>query len=208
MKKVNMKKMILSILIGLSSFALFAVEYEQICKLPEGCRLDSYGNCPDCVLVPAEFVKPLPKDIYNGKVYLKPGKYEITKATNNEGFHSFWDKGVYLDIYTIGEEIYLVNINGIGKINGKKVDCSDPVIFSMELDSNGKMLSRKDISKGSCHLSEFVPDTHWSLTSEGVKKVKKWSVGPNGGQWECVVGPCDFIKEITHTFYYKRVING
>ena len=113
-----MKKMILSILIGLSSFALFAVEYEQICKLPEGCRLDSYGNCPDCVLVPAEFVKPLPKDIYNGKVYLKPGKYEITKATNNEGFHSFWDSGVYLDIYTIGEEIYLVNITKGGFHSG------------------------------------------------------------------------------------------
>jgi hypothetical protein len=51
-----------------------------------------------------------------------------------------------------------------------------------------------------------VPDTHWILSQEGLKKVKKWSINrENGKRWTCVVGPCDFLKDMTHIFYYKRV---
>jgi len=103
---------------------------------------------------------------------------------------------------------YLVNVNGIGKVNGERVDCSDPPIFSMDLDSDGYQLTRTDIANGSCPISKFVPVregeigspppqyTRWDYTLEGLKKTKRWSVtGEN-----CVVGPCKGIIYATHIF--------
>ena len=94
-----------------------------------------------------------------------------------------------------------MNVNGIGKINGERVDCSNPSIFSMKLDSDGKQLNRTDLASGSCAISTFVPDTRWDYTQEGLKKTKRWSVTGE----VCVVGPCKGIVYATHIFYYKRV---
>ncbi len=219
-----MKKVILGSLVLMFSVSILSagsittedgIEYEQVCEIPRGCKVDDNGVCPDCVLkrkwdieivrdvVPVKVERRVDKSLRNGKF---EGRYQVTHAENTEGFFSIWEKGVYLDISKLGEKLYLVNVNGIGKINGERVDCSTPTIFSMELDSNGKMLNRKDISNGSCPISEFVSNTYWELTPEGVKKTKKWGINrENGKRWECVVGPCDWIKDMTHIFYYKRV---
>lgn len=227
MKKVIMKKVTL-ISLAMVFFAGFlsaktitkdGIEYEQVCNVPTGCSYDTQtGECPTCELerkwdieivrdvVPVKVDRRVNKSLVGKTI---EGKYQVTHAENTEGFFSIWEKGVYLDISKLGNNLYLVNVNGVGKINGKKVDCSTPTIFSMELDSKGKMINRKDISNGSCPISVFVPDTHWVITSEGLKKIKKWSINrENGKRWTCVVGPCDFLKDMTHIFYYKRVTNG
>ena len=147
----------------------------------------------------------------NGKF---EGRYQITHAENTEGFFATWENGVYLDISKMGENLYMVNINGIGKVNGQNVDCSDPPIFTMKLDSDGNQLNRIDIAKGSCPISKFVPVreegiigsplsqyTRWENTLEGLKKTKRWSVTGE----ICVVGPCKGIRFATHIFYYKRI---
>ena len=219
MKKVILGSLVLmfsaSILSAASITTEDGIEYEEVCEISQGCAVDDNGVCPNCVLkrkwdieivrdvVPIKVERRVDKSLKNKKF---AGRYQVTHAENTEGFFSIWEKGVYLDISKLGKKLYLVNVNGIGKINGKKVDCSTPTIFSMELDSNGKMLNRKDISNGSCPISVFVPDTHWILSQEGLKKVKKWSINrENGKRWTCVVGPCDFLKDMTHIFYYKRV---
>ena len=219
MKKVILGSLVLMFSVSILSAASITtedgIEYEEVCEISQGCAVDDNGVCPDCVLkrkwdieivrdvVPIKVERRVDKSLKNGKF---AGRYQVTHAENTEGFFSIWEKGVYLDISKLGKKLYLVNVNGIGKINGKKVDCSDPPIFSMELDSNGKMLNRKDIYKGSCPISVFVPDTRWILSPEGLKKVKKWSINrENGKRWTCVVGPCDFLKDMTHIFYYKRV---
>ena len=219
MKKVILGSLVLMFSVSILSAASITtedgIEYEEVCEISQGCVVDDNGVCPDCVLkrkwdieivrdvVPVKVERRVDKSLKNGKF---AGRYQVTHAENTEGFFAIWERGVYLDIAKIGNNLYLVNVNGIGKINGKKVDCSTPTIFSMELDSNGKMLNRKDISNGSCPISVFVPDTHWILSQEGLKKVKKWSINrENGKRWTCVVGPCDFLKDMTHIFYYKRV---
>ena len=219
MKKVILGSLVLMFSVSILSAASITtedgIEYEEVCEISQGCAVDDNGVCPDCVLkrkwdieivrdvVPIKVERRVDKSL-EGKTI--EGKYQVTHAENTEGFFAIWEKGVYLDISKIGNSLYLVSVNGIGKVNGQKMDCSDPPIFSMELDSNGKMLNRKDISNGSCPISVFVPDTHWILSQEGLKKVKKWSINrENGKRWTCVVGPCDFLKDMTHIFYYKRV---
>ena len=219
MKKVILGSLVLMFSVSILSAASITtedgIEYEEVCEISQGCAVDDNGVCPDCVLkrkwdieivrdvVPVKVERRVDKSL-EGKTI--EGTYQVTHAENTEGFFAIWEKGVYLDISKIGNSLYLVNVNGIGKINGKKVDCSTPTIFSMKLDSNGKMLNRKDISNGSCPISVFVPDTRWILSPEGLKKVKKWSINrENGKRWTCVVGPCDFLKDMTHIFYYKRV---
>ena len=222
MKKVILGSLVLMFSVSILSAASITtedgIEYEEVCEISQGCAMDDNGVCPNCVLkrkwdieivrdvVPVKVERRVDKSLRNGKF---EGRQQVTHAENTEGFFSIWEKGVYLDITKIGNSLYLVNVNGIGKVNGQKMDCSDSPIFSMELDSNGKMLNRNDIYAGSCPISEFVPDTHWVITSEGLKKIKKWSINrENGKPWTCVVGPCDFLKDMTHIFYYKRVTNG
>ena len=220
-----MKKVILGSLVLMFSVSILSagsittedgIEYEEVCEISQGCAVDDNGVCPNCVLkrkwdieivrdiVPVKVDRRVDKSLKNGKF---EGRYQITRIENTEGFFSIWEKGVYLEISQLSDKLYLVVINGRGKLNGKRVDCSTPTIFSMELDSLGKQLNRKDLSiSESCPISVFVPDTHWVLSQEGVKKVKKWSINrENGKRWTCVVGPCDFLKDMTYIFYYKRV---
>ena len=219
MKKVILGSLVLMFSVSILSAASITtedgIEYEEVCEISQGCEVDDNGVCPNCVLkrkwdieivrdvVPVKVDRKVDKSLRNGKF---EGRYQVTHAENTEGFFSIWEKGVYLDISKLGEKLYLVNVNGIGKINGERVDCSNPSIFSMKLDSDGKQLNRTDLASGSCAISTFVPDTHWILSQEGLKKVKKWSINrENGKRWTCVVGPCDFLKDMTHIFYYKRV---
>ena len=222
MKKVKLVSLAMVFFAGFLSAKTITkdgIEYEQVCNVPTGCSYDAQtGECPLCEwerkwdieivrdVVPVKVDRKVDKSLVGKTI---EGKYQVTHAENTEGFFAIWEKGVYLDISKIGKNLYLVNVNGIGKVNGQKMDCSDPPIFSMELDSSGKMLNRNVIYVGSCPISEFVPDTHWLITSEGLKKIKKWSINrSNGKRWTCVVGPCDFLKDMTHIFYYKRITNG
>ena len=222
MKKVKLVSLAMVFFAGFLSAKTITkdgIEYEQVCNVPTGCSYDAQtGECPTCELerkwdieivrdvVPVKVDRRVDKSLIGKEI---EGRYQVTHAENTEGFFAIWEKGIYLDISKIGNNLYLVNVNGIGKVNGEKVDCSNPTIFSMELDSNGKMLNRIDIANGSCPISTFVPDTHWTLSIEGLRKVKKWSINrETGKRWTCVVGPCDFLKDMTHIFYYKRITNG
>lgn len=199
-----------------------------VCKSPSGCSFDSKtGECPDCVYIRKENTKitnneennsnysPISKikKITQEKTLFNSGlagKYQIVKVQNDEGFYIIWDKGVFLEITTIENNLYLVKISGIGEVNGEIVNCSNHSIFSMKVDKDGKVMDRKDINiSSSCPISSFTPDTQWSRTSEGLKKVKRWTETIVDGEvkrgWVCVVGPCKDIKEKTHTFYYKKI---
>ena len=214
MKKVILGSLVLMFSVSILSAASITtedgIEYEEVCEISQGCAVDDNGVCPDCVLkrkwdieivrdvVPIKVERRVDKSL-EGKTI--EGKYQVTHAENTEGFFSIWEKGVYLDISKLGEKLYLVNVNGIGKINGERVDCSNPSIFSMKLNSDGKQLNRTDLASGSCAISTFVPDTRWDYTMEGLKKTKRWSVTGE----VCVVGPCKGIVYATHIFYYKRV---
>ena len=235
MKKVIMKKVKL-VSLAMVFFAGFlsaktitkdGIEYEQVCNVPTGCSYDAQtGECPLCEwerkwdieivrdVVPVKVDRRVDKSLIGNEI---EGRYQVTHAENTEGFFAIWESGVYLDISKLGENLYMVNVNGIGKVNGQNVDCSDPPIFTMKLDSDGNQLNRIDIAKGSCPISKFVPVreegiigsplsqyTRWDYTLEGLKKSKRWSATGE----HCVVGPCKGIRYITHIFYYKRITNG
>ena len=170
MKKVILGSLVLMFSVSILSAASITtedgIEYEEVCEISQGCAMDDNGVCPNCVLkrkwdieivrdvVPVKVERRVDKSLRNGKF---EGRYQVTHAENTEGFFSIWEKGVYLDISKLGEKLYLVNVNGIGKINGKQVNCSNPVMFSMKLDSDRYQLNRTDIANGSCPISKFVP---------------------------------------------------
>ena len=124
-----------------------------------------------------------------------------------------WEKNLILDISSVGNKLYMVKIMGKGLVNNQSIDCSEPLVYSMSLDSNGRQTDQKILSNGSCPESRptFIESKdenngeRWIVTQKGLTKTKKWSVNEKGERWTCVVGPCDWIKNISRTFYYERV---
>ena len=100
---------------------------------------------------------------------------------------------------------------GKGLVNNQNIDCSEPLIFSMSIDSNGRQTDQKVLTGGSCPESrptiiESKDENNgerWVVTQNGLPKTKKWSVNEKGERWVCVVSPCDWNKNISRTFYYK-----
>ena len=124
-----------------------------------------------------------------------------------------WEKNLILDISSVGNKLYMVKIMGKGLVNNQSIDCSEPLVYSMSLDSNGRQTDQKILSNGSCpesrptfiELKDENIGERWIVTQNGLTKTKKWSVNEKGERWVCVVGPCDWIKKISRTFYYERV---
>ena len=107
----------------------------------------------------------------------------------------------------------MVKIMGQGLVNNQSIDCSEPLVYSMSIDSKGRQTDQKILSDGSCPESRptFIESKDenngesWTVTTNGLRKTKKWSVNEKGERWTCVVGPCDWIKNISRTFFYELI---
>ena len=110
-----------------------------------------------------------------------------------------------LDISNISGNVYIVKVMGVGSVKGQVVDCSVPLIFSMKIDDSGKVLSQTIVDNGNegCSISTLGTD-RWFQTLKGLKKVKSYT-NTADGRGKCIVEPCDWIIEKTHTFFYKRI---
>ena len=211
------KSLFLSLLVLVPSTSLFG---EWVCLRSDGCRMTETG-CEGCIQVETpKLTTPTPdenekknqvveKMVSSGGGFIENGKYRITKVVNNDGFHLVWDKGVILDISLISNEnIYIVKVMGVGSVKGQVVDCSHPLIFSMKLDTSGNVLKQTIVDNGNegCSISSYGKD-RWFNTSDGLKKVKSYTQTDDGKYgWECVIPPCDWIHEKTHTFHYTRLL--
>ena len=140
--------------------------------------------------------------------FIQEGQYQITRVEDTQGFSLVWEKGVILDISLISNNVYVVKVMGVGSVRGERVDCSNPVIFTMKLDKIGNVLSQNIVDKGSCSISSLMKDRWYNTTTE-LKKVKRWTEtivdGDVRTDWVCVVGPCKDIIDKTHTFHYTRL---
>jgi len=182
---------------------------ELVCPKPSGCPIDETGTCIGCVEEKEKKKIRVKERVVSSGGFIQDGHYQITKVVNNDGFSLVWDKGVILDISNISGGVYVVKVQGIGSVRGEVVDCSNPVIFTMKLDSKGKVLNQNIVDEGSCSISSLTNDT-WYITSTGIKKVKRWTETIVDGEvrtdWVCVVGPCKDIIDKTYTFFYTRLL--
>ena len=197
---------------------------ELVCPKPSGCPIDENGICLGCIQQeekePQKLTTPLPVEkekkksrvkerVVSSGGFIQEGQYQITKVVNNDGFSLVWDKGVILDISNVSGGVYVVRVMGVGSVRGEIVNCSKPVIFTMKLDSKGKVLTQNIVDEGSCSISSLTNDT-WYNTTTGLKKVKRWTETIVDGEvrtdWVCVVGPCKDIIDKTYTFFYTRLL--
>ena len=90
-----------------------------------------------------------------GEQYIPNGRYKVIKVVDEKGYVLVWEKSLVLDISSVGNHLYMVKITGQGLVKNQSIDCSEPLVYSMSIDSNGRQTDQKILK-----LSGIKTDIH------------------------------------------------
>ena len=90
-----------------------------------------------------------------GEQYIPNGRYKVIKVVDEKGYVLVWEKSLVLDISSVGNHLYMVKITDLGLVNNQSIDCSEPLVYSMSIDSNGRQTDQKILK-----LSGIKTDIH------------------------------------------------
>ena len=170
---------------------------EEVCEIITGCEVTKKGKCIGCVTKKRD-ISTLE---YDGGGSLREGDYRITTLMEHTGKITRWTIPLKMSLRNISKRTYLMKFSGIGKVEGNKIDCSEPLVAMFSIDDNNIETSFRVLDGGSC--SGIVSNTHkvkWESNEYGLKKMKSYSKGG-----ECVVGPCDWISTMINVYFYERI---
>ena len=170
---------------------------EEVCEIITGCEVTKKGKCIGCVTKKRD-ISTLE---YDGGGSLREGDYRITTLMEHTGKITRWTIPLKMSLRNISKRTYLMTFSGIGKVEGNRIDCSEPLVAMFSIDDNNIETSFRVLDGGSC--SGIVSNTHkvkWESNEYGLKKMKSYSKGG-----ECVVGPCDWISTMINVYFYERI---